>query len=77
MASLEEIQIYLNIDLNRRLRDGKKQPLKNRYYYYRGKYYIVELSQNKWTILEDCTITRRLLENYIWCVLNNYTATNT
>ena len=39
MASLEEIQIYLNIDLNRRLRDGKKQPLKNRYYYYRGKYY--------------------------------------
>ena len=76
MASLEEIQNYLNFDLNRRLRDGKKQPLKNRYYYYRGKYYIVELSQNKWTILEDCPITRRLLENYIWCVLSNYTATN-
>ena len=29
-----------------------------------------------WTILEDCTITRRLLENYIWCVLSKYTATN-
>ena len=77
MASLEDIQNYLNIDItNRRLRDGKKQPLKNRYYYYRYKYYIVELSQNMWTILEDCTITRRLLENYVWCVLNNYTATN-
>ena len=33
MASLEEIQNYLNIDLtNRRLRDGKKNLLKNRYY---------------------------------------------
>ena len=53
MASLEEIQIYLNIDLNRRLRDGKKRPLKNRYYYYRYKYYIVQLPQNMWTILED------------------------
>ena len=29
-----------------------------------------------WTILEDCPVTRRLLENYVWCVLNNYTATN-
>ena len=29
-----------------------------------------------YSILEDCTITRRLLENYVWCVLNNYTATN-
>ena len=77
MASLEEVQNYLNIDLtNRRLREGKKNLFKNRYYYYRNKYYIVELSQNMYTILEDCRITRRLLENYVWCVLNNYTATN-
>ena len=77
MASLEEIQNYLNIDLtNRRLREGKKNLLKNRYYYYRNKYYIVELSQNMYSILEDCRITRNLLENYVWCVLNNYTATN-
>ena len=76
MLLLEDIQNYLNIDINRPLRDGKKQPLKNRYYYYRNKYYIVELSQNMYSILEDCTITRRLLENYVWCVLNNYTATN-
>ena len=77
MTSLEEVQNYLNIDLtNRRLREGEKNLLKNRYYYYRNKYYIVELSQNLQSILEDCTITRRLLENYVWCVLNNHTATN-
>ena len=35
MASLEEIKTYLNIDLiNKRLRDGKKHPSKNRFYYY-------------------------------------------
>ena len=34
MTSLEEIQNYLNIDLtNRRLREGKKNLLKNRYIY--------------------------------------------
>ena len=77
MTSLEEIQNYLNIDLtNRRLNDGKKHTLKNRYYYYRNKYYIVELSQHMWSILEDCSITRRLLKNHIWCVLSKYTATN-
>ena len=31
---------------------------------------------NMKSILEDCRITRNLLENYVWCVLNNYTATN-
>ena len=29
-----------------------------------------------WTILEDCRITRQLLENHVWCVLSTYTATN-
>ena len=78
MASLEEIKTYLNINLiNKWLRDGKKHPSKNRYYYYQNQYYIVELSQNMWTILEDSRITRQLLENHVWCVLNNYTATNT
>ena len=77
MASLEEIKTYLNIDLiNKRLRDGKKHPSKNRYYYYHNEYYIVELSQNMWTILEDSRITRQLLKNHVWCVLSNYTATN-
>ena len=70
MPSLEEIKTYLNIDLiNKRLRDGKKHPSKNRFYYYHNDYYIVELSQNMWTILEDCRITRHLLENHVWCVL--------
>ena len=61
MASLEEIKTYLNINLiNKWLRDGKKHPSKNRYYYYQNQYYIVELSQNMWTILEDSRITRQL-----------------
>ena len=78
MASLEEIKTYLNINLiNKWLRDGKKHPSKNRYYYYQNQYYIIELSQNMWSILEDSRITRQLLENHVWCVLNNYTATNT
>ena len=78
MASLEEIKTYLNINLiNKWLRDGKKHPSKNRYYYYQNQYYIVELSQNMWTILEDSRITRQLLKNHVWCVLSNYTATNT
>ena len=76
MASLEEIQIYLNIDIDEPLRDGLKNPHKNRYYYYHDQYYIVELSQNRWTILEDCAKTRALLKDYVWCVLSNYTATN-
>ena len=78
MASLEEIKTYLNIDLiNKRLRDGKKHPSKNRYYYYQNEYYIVELSQNMWSILEDNRITRQLLKDHVWCVLSKYTATNT
>ena len=75
MASLEEIQNYLNININEPLRDGLKNPHKNRYYYYPDQYYIVELSQNRWTILEDCAKTRALLRDYVWCVLSNYTAT--
>ena len=72
MASLAEIKTYLNIDLiNKWLRDGKKHPSKNGYYYYQNQYYIVELSQNMWSILEDCRITRHLLKNHVWCVLSN------
>ena len=72
MASLEEIKIYLNIDINEPLRDGMKNPLKNRYYYYPDQYYIVELSQNKWTILEDRLMTMIFQRLCLVCVIGLY-----
>jgi hypothetical protein len=69
MATIDEIQNFLNIEIGERwLRDGKKDPNKNKYYYYEGQYYIVQLTQNKWMICEDCNKTRLLLRLYSWCV---------
>ena len=77
MASLQEIREYLNIDINEEMiREGKKHRMKNKFYYFENEYYIVELSQNKWVILDDSGLTRNLLRNHIFCVLLGYAATN-
>lgn len=67
MATLQEIQNHLNIEIGeRRLRPGKKKPTKNRYYYYEDMYYIVELTQGKWVILSDSREVRVLLRMHTW-----------
>ena len=67
MVSLAEIENFLNIELtDRRLRPGKKQENKNRFYWFENQYYIVELTQNKWMLCSDNRETRQLLRNYFW-----------
>jgi hypothetical protein len=67
MASLNEIEAFLNIEIgDKRLRDGKKYKDKNQYYYYEQAYYIVKLTKDMWCILEDCRKTRVLLKKHCW-----------
>ena len=69
MATLNEIENFLNIELaDRRLRPGKMQVGINKYYYYENMYYIVELSQGKYMICSDNKETRQLLKSYWWRV---------
>ena len=68
MATIDEIQNFLNIEIGERiLRNGKKYADKNKYYWYEGQYYIVQLTKNTWMIAEDCNKTRQLLRLYCWC----------
>jgi hypothetical protein len=78
MASLDEIERFLNIDTDDKiLHEGKRREDKNRYFRYRGQYYIVKLTQNKWTILDDSDTTRDLLEDHVFCCgVNDYVTTN-
>jgi hypothetical protein len=76
MATLNEIEHLLNIEVaDRRLRPGKKRENKNRYYYYENMYYIVELTQGKWMICSDNRETRQLLRDYAWCYSHGYATT--
>ena len=78
MATINEIQNFLNIEIGERwLRDGKKKPNKNKYYWYEGQYYIVQLNKDKWMIAEDCNKTRRLLRLYCWGFTHGYAMTHT
>ena len=62
MTSLINIQNILNIEnIDKPLRNGKKKANKNRYYYYKDQYYIIELTKGQWMISEDSTKTRELL----------------
>ena len=75
MASLQQVQTFLNIEIgDKRLKDGKKYKNKNQYYYYEQAYYIIKLSQDKWIVAEDCRKTRVLLRNHSWC-LDRYAKT--
>ena len=77
MTSLINIQNILNIEnIDKPLRDGKKKFNKNRYYYYTGQYYIIELTKGHWMISEDSTKTRELLRSYCWHTGNGYARTH-
>ena len=72
MATLNEIQAFLNIEIcDKRLKDGKKHKNKNQYYYYEQAYYIVMLTKDKWMIAEDCKKSRVLLRTYCWSTCSN------
>ena len=67
MASLNEIQNFLNIELNNRVMvNGRKNNNKNKYYFYENLYFIVELTDNKYMICSDDEKTRQLLSDYCW-----------
>jgi len=77
MASLQQVQAFLNIEIaDKRLHDGKKYQDKNQYYYYEQAYYIIKLTQDKWTIAEDCRKTRVLLRKHCWRVNRGYATTD-
>lgn len=77
MTDLENIEKYLNIDTDlKKLRPGKNKSDKNRFFYYPGQYYIVQLSNTNWMISSDTPSTRKLLRKYIWTVnKHGYTVT--
>ena len=67
MADLEVIEQLLCIDTdNKRLRNGKRKPNKNQYFYYKHNYYIVKLTKDKWIVCSDNDNTRKLLRIYTW-----------
>ena len=77
MTSVQNIEEFLEIDLTQKqLRNGKKNPLKNRYYWYRNQYYIVQLSGNdNWTIMSSNQTTRELLTDHTWYCNSGYAST--
>ena len=67
MATLNEIEKFLNIEIcDKRLRPGKMQAGINKYYYYENMYYVVELTQGKLMICSDNRETRQLLKTHSW-----------
>ena len=67
MTTLEAIEEFLNVELgDRKLCDGKHKTNKNKYYYFKNRYYIVQASGDTWFIMSDCKRTRKLLRRYTW-----------
>jgi hypothetical protein len=75
MATFNDIQNLLNIDLtNHVLSDGRKKQNKNKYYIF-DNHYIVSLSVDKWMIIDNNNQSRQLLKEYIWYNCNGYAST--
>ena len=67
----------MNIEIgDKKLRNGRKYPHKNKYYRY-DDFYIVYLTQGKWMIVDNDRKNRKLLRKHCWSVSNNlYPQTN-
>ena len=67
MADLNEIEEYLDIDMtNKRLRHGKKHHEKNPYYWFRHRFYIIQVHGDKWFVMSSNNRTRELLRDHTW-----------
>ena len=67
MTTLQEIENLLDIEIgDKRLRNGRKNPNKNKYYRY-DNYYIVSLTRGKWMIIDNDSKNRKLLKKHTWC----------
>ena len=72
MADLNEIEEYLDIDMtNKRLRHGKKHHDKNQYYWFRHRFYIIQVHGNKWFVMDSNNRTRELLRTHVWGHVDN------
>ena len=68
MTDLNEIEEYLDIDITtKRLRHGKKHHNKNQYYWFRHRFYIIQVHGDKWFVMSSDDRTRQLLRDHIWC----------
>ena len=73
MTTLDKIEELLNIEIGDKvLRKGRVYDEKNRYYWYRNEYYIVNIGDDKWIIMSSNDTTRELLDDYIWWYLGGY-----
>jgi HNH endonuclease len=73
MTTLNIIEELLNIEIGDKvLRNGRIYNEKNRYYWYRNEYYIVNIGDDKWVIMSSNDHTRELLDDYIWRCLKGY-----
>jgi len=79
MADLETIERLYNIDTDgRRLRDGKKKPGKNQYYYFKNQFFLMKVHGDKWFLLPDNPKAIRLMRRHTWCrTVGGYLATRT
>ena len=73
MTTLHKIEELLNIEIGDKvLRNGRVYNDKNRYYWYRNEYYIVNIGDDKWCIMSSNETTREMLDDYIWYYNKGY-----
>ena len=77
MTTLHKIEELLNIEIGDKvLRNGRVYNDKNRYYWYRNEYYIVNIGDDKWVIISSNDHTREMLDDNIWYCCSGYAVAN-